>query len=260
MKKTLNIRFLLIILFILIIIVGCILFFEYSNRDNIDSLYINDGSIMNSENNSDSLYDNSTLNEVINRNDDLDSYISNDVHNIDINVSGNNNNDNIDQNNVSYTENDVVNYFGGINDEILESEDFKDKFKEYFVSIVDFIFYDKDIKGYTFNKLSNTAKIKVISFTLKIDAKLEEYLPNYKENISSVDDNIYNNIKEKLVYLYMDISTNICDNNIEGCNTVKVIWTDIKDVCGLGWDFIKNITSVGIEQLKNWYEIYSGKR
>lgn len=260
MKKTLNNKLLLIVLFILIIVGCCILHFEYGNTGTINSLYINDGSIMKSENNSDFSYDNSTLNEVINKNDDLDSYISNDAHNIDINVSGKNNNGDIDENNVSYTENDVVNYFEGINDEISDSESFKDKFKEYFVIIVDFIFYDKDIKGYTFKELSNTAKIKVISFALKIDAKLEEYLPNYKENISSVSGNIYNNIKEKLVYLYMDISTNICKDNEEECNNVKIIWDDIKDVCGIGWEFIKNIALDSIEKLKDWYEIYSGKR
>ena len=58
----------------------------------------------------------------------------------------------------------------------------------------------------------------------------------------------------------MDISTNICNNNEDECNIAKNIWSEVKGVCGIGWDFIKNITLNGVEKLKSWYEIYSGRR
>ena len=45
--------------------------------------------------------------------------------------------------------------------------DVKDKAKEYFITIVDFIFYDGKIKGHTFNDLSSTAKLKIISIAFK---------------------------------------------------------------------------------------------
>ena len=37
----------------------------------------------------------------------------------------------------------------------------KSKFKEYFILIVDFIFYDSEIKGYRFDELSDSAKTKI---------------------------------------------------------------------------------------------------
>ena len=135
----------------------------------------------------------------------------------------------------------------------------KDKAKEYFITIVDFIFYDGKIKGHTFNDLSSTAKLKIISIALKIDNKIEEYIPGYKETISSNGSKIYNNVKEKLVTLYLDISTEICKNHENGCNTAKEIFKDVKDNCRIGWDFVKKLVSSGTSKLKEWYEVYSGK-
>ena len=92
----------------------------------------------------------------------------------------------------------------------------KIKLKNILFTIVDFIFYDGKIKGHTFNDLSSTAKLKIISIALKIDNKIEEYIPGYKETISSNGSKIYNNVKEKLVTLYLDISTEICKNHENG--------------------------------------------
>ena len=107
--------------------------------------------------------------------------------------------------------------------------------------------------------MSSTAKLKIISIALKIDNKIEEYIPGYKEKISSNGSKIYNNVKEKLVTLYLDISTEICKNHENGCNTAKEIFKDIKDNCKIGWDFIKKLVSSGTSKLKEWYEVYSGK-
>lgn len=155
----------------------------------------------------------------------------------------------------SYSEEDVVSYFDNMWNEVEKSSTFKEKFKEYFITIVDFIFYDKEIKGYTFNELSGSAKAKIIGIALKIDSKIEEYVPNYKEAISST----YRDVKERLITLYMDVATDICKNNEEGCNTVKDIFADIKSTCKIGWDFIKNLIASGTSKIKEWYEIYSGK-
>ena len=112
-------------------------------------------------------------------------------------------------------ENDVIQYFeNNYNDINSNKVSIKDKAKEYFIDIVDFIFYDKEIKGYTFCELSDNAKIKV----------------------------------------------KICSNNEDGCNKAKDIFSDIKDNCKIGWSFIKKLASDGGNKLKDWYEIYSGKR
>lgn len=158
-------------------------------------------------------------------------------------------------------ENDVVQYFeSNYNDINSNKVSIKDKAKEYFIDIVDFIFYDKEIKGYTFSELSDNAKIKVIALALKIDSKIEEYVPGYKNSISSNGNKIYTDVKERLVSSYLDLSVKICSNNEDGCNKAKDIFSDIKDNCKIGWSFIKKLASDGGNKLKDWYEIYSGKR
>jgi len=181
---------------------------------------------------------------------------------VDIKDIDNNKNSN-DSSNIkeyNYSEEDVVSYFENMENEVENSSSFKEKFKEYFITIVDFVFYDREIKGYTFSEISGTAKAKIIGIALKIDSKIEEYLPNYKENISSTSSKIYTNVKEKLVTLYMDVATDICsgDNEIE-CARVKDMFGEIKNVCKIGWQFIKNLVGNGITKVKEWYEIYSGK-
>ena len=156
-------------------------------------------------------------------------------------------------------ENEVIDYFEFIENNIENSDGFKEKFKDYFISIIDFIFYDTEINGYTFSELSDSAKVYVISVALKIDSKIEEYIPNYKEYISTTSGNLYVNIKEKLVTLYMDISSDICNNNDDDCIKVKKIFSEIKDNCKIGWDFVKGLLSGRITKLKKWYEVYSGK-
>lgn len=159
-----------------------------------------------------------------------------------------------------YSEEEVVSYFEKMGKEVQNSGSFKEKFKEYFITTIDFIFYDKVINGYTFNELSNIAKIKIISIALKIDSKIEEYIPNYKENISSTSNRIYTNVKEKLVTLYMDIATDICSgDNEDECDKAKLIFGEIKKVCKIGWNFIKGLFSDGVTKVREWYEIYSGK-
>ena len=158
-------------------------------------------------------------------------------------------------------ENDVIQYFeNNYNDINSNKVSIKDKAKEYFIDIVDFIFYDKEIKGYTFSELSDNTKIKVIALALKIDSKIEEYIPGYKKSISSNGNKIYTDVKDRLVSSYLDLSVKICSNNEEGCNKAKGIFSDIKDNCKIGWSFIKKLASDGSNKLKDWYEIYSGKR
>lgn len=169
--------------------------------------------------------------------------------------------DNNDSSEDIKNENDVVQYFeSNYNDINTNKVSIKDKAKEYFIDIVDFIFYDKEIKGYTFSELSDNAKIKVIALALKIDSKIEEYIPGYKNSISSNGNKIYTDVKERLVSSYLDLSVKICSGNEEGCNKAKDIFSDIKDNCKIGWSFIKKLVSDGGNKLKDWYEIYSGKR
>ena len=238
-------KILILIVTISVLFIATVSFLIIKNKtDKMEKFEIN-----NNENNEENNTENNTKNE---------SKEDNDQNSNDVNIK-----DNSDDNyNDSVTsEEDVVNYFEKNYDEVNNNswDDVKDKAKEYFITIVDFIFYDGKIKGHTFNDLSSTAKLKIISIALKIDNKIEEYIPGYKEKISSNGSKIYNNVKEKLVTLYLDISTEICKNHENGCNTAKEIFKDVKDNCKIGWDFIKKLVSSGTSKLKDWYEVYSGK-
>ena len=238
-------KILILIVTISVLFIATVSFLIIKNKtDKMEKFEIN-----NNENNEENNTENNTKNE---------SKEDNDQNSNDVNIK-----DNSDDNyNDSVTsEEDVVNYFEKKYDEVNNNSwnDVKDKAKEYFITIVDFIFYDGKIKGHTFNDLSSTAKLKIISIALKIDNKIEEYIPGYKETISSNGSKIYNNVKEKLVTLYLDISTEICKNHENGSNTAKEIFKDVKDNCRIGWDFVKKLVSSGTSKLKEWYEVYSGK-
>lgn len=76
------------------------------------------------------------------------------------------------------------------------SSNFSDKAKATFITIVDFLFYDGTIKGITFNELTDDGKQKVLEIANKIDVKLEEVSPGYKDRISSTTSNAYNKASE----------------------------------------------------------------
>ncbi len=59
----------------------------------------------------------------------------------------------------------------------------KIKLKNILLILLILFFYDKEIKGYTFSELSDNTKIKVIALALKIDSKIEEYIPGYKKKV-----------------------------------------------------------------------------
>ena len=253
---------LLSILVFLLIILGILIYIDKRNSNNLDLLLINtekeDGNVL-KQNDSEGVNNNilDAETSVIEKSDsNSGDFNSSDV--LEDNYDCDNSTNIIDKD-TDYSEDTVVNYFSDMESEIEQSTTFKDKFKEYFVLIVDFIFYDTEINGYTFNELSSNAKTKIIAIALKMDNKIEEFIPGYKETISSTSSRVYNNVKEKLVTLYMDIAVDLCDNNNEGCNKAKEIFGEIKDACSIGWDFIKSFASSGALKVKEWYEIYSGK-
>lgn len=157
---------------------------------------------------------------------------------------------------------EIVSYFSNEYDTVStysSDQTLKEKAKEKFITLVDFIFYDGEIKGKKFNELTASAKAKVIYYTLLLDAKIDAKWPDYKKNIGTK----YNDIKAKLVAKYMEITTSICENNEDNCANVKNDFALLKKSVGLTWDVIKGAFSYaynsGKEQLVKWYEVFSGK-
>ena len=159
----------------------------------------------------------------------------------------------------SGTETDVIAYFNNLNDQLTNYNNNKsigDSLKSSFITIVDFLFYEGEIKGKTFNELSTKAKIKVLQIAFSIDAKIDKCFPGYKETISSTGNKVYTNIKSKATQVYLDITTEVCENNSDVCETAKQGLTDLKTSFSLTWDFIKNISGIGLTKLKAWYEVW----
>ena len=166
------------------------------------------------------------------------------------------NNANETTNNKQSNEANIIKYFENLDNELStynkNDESLGEKLKTNFVKCIDFIFYDKEINGKTFSELTNTTKLKILEITLSIDSKINSYFPGYKENIN----NTYENIKLKTIEKYLEITTNICNNDEELCKTAKENFQSLKIDFSITWDLIKDLASTGIQKLKNWYEIW----
>lgn len=136
-----------------------------------------------------------------------------------------------------------------------KSNSFKDKMKNNFIKVIDFIFYDGDILGYKFKELNNSTKIKVVSLALNLDNKIEAKFPNYKNDLSQS----YQKTKEKLVGFYLEMTTEFCNKNLSVCSEAKNNFAVLKSSLSLTWDFIAGLATTGISNLQEWYEIFSGK-
>lgn len=153
---------------------------------------------------------------------------------------------------------EVIQYFTSLESDF-QASTIKDSVKSGFITVVDFLFYNGKIKGYTFQDLTSKAKLKVLGMALYFDSKIEKYFPGYKENISHTSKKIYTNVSEKIVSTYLDLTTSLCNTHSELCSSAKEGFQDLKTNFGLTFDFIKDIAGDGILKLKNWYEIWSGK-
>lgn len=155
---------------------------------------------------------------------------------------------------------EVIDYIGDLEGRLVNYNtndlDIGKSLKEGFVLVVDFIFYDGTIKGRTFDSLSNSAKIKVLQLAFSIDKKIDEYFPGYKEEVSSASTRVYTNLKLNLTKLYLDITTSICENEYELCESARDGFSDLKSSFSLTWDFIVSSASEGMNKLKEWYEIW----
>lgn len=161
--------------------------------------------------------------------------------------------------NTSSTEDDVIAYFENLNNKIAtynQDKSIGDSLKEGFVTVVDFLFYDGKIKGKTFDELSATAKLKVLKLVFSIDDRIDKYFPGYKEEISSTGQKVYTNVKAKATALYLDVTTSVCTNDPYTCESAKEGLSDLKESFSLTWDFIKEISGIGVSKLKAWYEVW----
>lgn len=194
-----------------------------------------------------------------------DNNTTNDKENNNVTNSSNQNNTTTKPNNnptinekVEDADTTVLNYMNDLEME-MNKPGIGETVKNGFITVIDFLFYNGTIKGYKFSELTNSAKLKVISVALYLDSKIDKYFPGYKESITKTTKKIYTSVKENAITLYLNITNEVCSTNSEICTSAKDGFQSLKKNFGLTFDLIKEIAGDGITNLKNWYEIWSGK-
>ena len=169
----------------------------------------------------------------------------------------------------SSTNNDIeiINYVNNLEDEVISltnsdiTSTTKEKLKNTFITLTDFIFYDGTINNITFNELSISVQEKILETYTNIDKIIESYYPNYKETIKTTSQNIYTNIIEQANILKEKYKQKIGEETYN--NNQKIMEEDLnnlKDNLLPTVDYIKEKSQNTYEELKekanNWYQNY----
>ena len=135
----------------------------------------------------------------------------------------------------------------------------KDKAKGVFVTIVDFLFYDSEINGVTFDELTDNGKQKVLEIASSIDNKIENKFPNYKETISETAKDAFNKaselIKKGANNLKEFSKEKLGEENYNAIINVKDEFVEYtKEAIDIIGDVGSDLLDSGKEYIKNWYE------
>lgn len=186
---------------------------------------------------------------------------------IDRKLNDNENKDAIKNDNYNEKDNIVIDELNNTLKNIEEStqdENFKDKASSTFISIVDFLFYGGTIKGISFDELTEKGKEKVLEISSKIDVKLEEKCPGYKEKISNSTSKAYqkaSKIIKKGAKNINDFAKNaLGDENYQAIidakdELVKYSKESLNYVTGAGSKVFNNTK----EKLNEWYQNFKNK-
>ncbi len=136
---------------------------------------------------------------------------------------------------------------------------FKEDCKNVFITIVDFIFYDGEIKGITFDELSDAAKQELLKEASEIDSLIVKKFPNYKEEISSFATSAYNKASNLIKTGANNIKDFAKDKlGEDNYNKIKQVKDDLKQSASTVWEDLKddvgNVYDKAKEKIKNWYE------
>lgn len=186
---------------------------------------------------------------------------------IDRKLNDNENKDAIKNDNYNEKDNIVIDELNNTLKNIEEStqdENFKDKASSTFISIVDFLFYDGTIKGISFDELTEKGKEKVLEISSKIDVKLEEKCPGYKEKISNSTSKAYQKaskiIKKGAKNINDFAKSTLGDENYQAIidakdELVKYSKESLNYVTGAGSKVFNNTK----EKLNEWYQNFKNK-
>lgn len=136
--------------------------------------------------------------------------------------------------------------------ELIESEQVeqaKEKGKEYFITGVDFIFYDKEMNGVTFDDLTEEGKKVTLENLETIDGWIMEIAPDYKDKISEK----YQVVKDFVSTTYYDVLESIKESlDEENYSAIQEKKNKIKDS-------ITSTKDKALEKVSEWYQNFKNK-
>lgn len=136
--------------------------------------------------------------------------------------------------------------------ELIESEQVeqaKEKGKEYFITGVDFIFYDKEMNGVTFDDLTEEGKKVTLENLETIDGWIMEIAPDYKDKISEK----YQVVKDFVSTTYYDVLESIKESlDEENYSAIQEKKNKIKDS-------ITSTKDKALEKVSDWYQNFKNK-
>ena len=136
--------------------------------------------------------------------------------------------------------------------ELIESEQVeqaKEKGKEYFITGVDFIFYDKEMNGVTFDDLTEEGKKVTLENLETIDGWIMEIAPDYKDKIGEK----YQVVKDFVSTTYYDVLESIKESlGEENYSAIQEKKNEIKDS-------ITSTKDKALEKVSEWYKNFKNK-
>lgn len=136
--------------------------------------------------------------------------------------------------------------------EYIESEDFqklKEKGKYYVTTGIDFIFFDKEINGITFDQMSTEFKIRAMNDVAALDSAVDAYFPGYKESFSSKYQIAAEFVSSKYIDIVDAIKEYLGEEN----------WNALGDMKDQIWGDITNTKDQAIEDIKELYKSWRDK-
>lgn len=136
--------------------------------------------------------------------------------------------------------------------ELIESEQVeqaKEKGKEYFITGIDFIFYDKEMNGVTFDDLTEEGKKVTLENLEIIDGWIMEIAPDYKDKIGEK----YQVVKDFVSTTYYDVLESIKESlGEENYSAIQEKKNEIKDS-------ITSTKDKALEKVSEWYQNFKNK-
>lgn len=152
----------------------------------------------------------------------------------------------------------IISYFEETEKNIKEiinsdNKNIKQVSSEKIITLIDFLFYDGEIKGIKLDEITDETKEKLLAIILKIDTKIEEKIPGYKITISDKYNIALTWLKEKTNNGIVKIDEFLSEN-IDDYDQIKEEFNEVIENTKDDFEEVKNIASDGYSKVKEYYE------